>query len=97
MAGCGVWTTNGIYKYIFEGDSLEVVNALRSDDSCWTQYGMMINEEKEGLLRLQKWNVQHVRREANAVAHRLAKEALVLGDKNMARSYFLYSGCNPCG
>lgn len=70
---------------VFEGDSLEVVNALKNEDSCWTRYGMMINDAKKGLLCIPKWEVTHVKRRANAVAHTLAKHALIFGENKVWR------------
>jgi ribonuclease HI len=81
----GAWQTvefcrqMGFSEIIIEGDSIEVVQALRRGDSCWTSYGTVINDAKRGLLNVPQWEVSHVKRGANVVAHMLAKQALVLG------------------
>ncbi|XXG82366.1 hypothetical protein AAC387_Pa10g0329 [Persea americana] len=58
------------------GDTLVVVQALKKEDSNWTWYGQLIEDAKIILNCMQSWQVGHVQREANRVAHRLPKEAV---------------------
>jgi hypothetical protein len=69
---------------VLEGDSMEVVKALRDDDVCWNCYGHLIHDAKIQLRRLVEWKVLHVRRTANMKAHNLAKMELstLTGDYN---------------
>jgi hypothetical protein len=50
--------------------------ALKSDGMWMGSYGSMIQEAKELFGRLEVWQVTHVRRTANSVAHQLSKFAL---------------------
>jgi hypothetical protein len=65
---------------VLEGDSLEVVQALNNKDCSWARYGTLINDAKLMLLCVQQWSIIHVRRQANGVAHRIAKMALSVSD-----------------
>ena len=70
--------TLGYSKVILEGDSIEIVNSMQSDGSCWSRYGTMINNTKVLLDSLQEWKVSHARRTANVAAHLLAKHGLTV-------------------
>ena len=58
----------GLDHILFEGDSLEVVNAMKNENHSGARYGMMINAAKEELLSIRTWEFQYVRRGANAAA-----------------------------
>jgi ribonuclease HI len=64
-----------VFDVILEGDSLEVVNAINEDRSSRRKYGHILDDIKMVLSSLRSWEVMHVKREANMVAHNLAKEA----------------------
>lgn len=64
-----------IQRAIFEGDSLEVVQALRREEPSWCHYGQLIADTRAKLHSLQYWSPVHVNREANEVSHCLAKAA----------------------
>lgn len=66
----------GITKTIMEGDSLEVVQAMKREECSWARYGPILEETKELLQGFCSWDICHVRRSANEVAHRLAKLAV---------------------
>jgi hypothetical protein len=66
----------GFTDVILEGDSLVVIGALKKHDVCLSSYGHLIDDAKQGLLRMQPFLINHVRREANWVAHCLAKLAI---------------------
>jgi hypothetical protein len=61
---------------MLEGNSLDIVQALRKNGSWWSLYGQEVNETKM-LGHHQVWEVNHVRRVANNATHCLAKLALV--------------------
>lgn len=66
----------GIQDIILEGDSLLVVKALNDSNPNWLRYGQIIEDTRLVLGSLRSWNVQHVKQEANAAAHGLAKNAI---------------------
>jgi hypothetical protein len=66
----------GFHSVVFEGDSLNAVNALNSHTPCWRTCGSTVEDTRDRLLQLHTWSVQYVRREANQVAHFLTKHAL---------------------
>jgi ribonuclease HI len=72
--------TIGHNQIIAEGDSLEVVGALRRDGECCTSYGHIVEEAKELFNMVESWSVQHVGRENNTAAHHLAKHAATRED-----------------
>lgn len=42
----------GLDHVVFQGDSLEVLNAMKNANCSWARYGMMINAAKEELLSI---------------------------------------------
>jgi hypothetical protein len=76
---------------MLEGDSLEVVQALKKNGSCWSSYGQVVNEMKMLLEHFQVWEVNHVRRVANNAAHCLAKLALVQVRREYGDTIFLHA------
>ena len=68
----------GFDNVILEGDSMEVVQSLQGEEQSWAQAGHLIEDTKRNLGAYRSWKVQHVRREANTAADRLAKTALQL-------------------
>jgi hypothetical protein len=73
------WKQLGLMKVILEGDSLKVIQDMQKEGDCWRSYKILLNDAKYLLRSCQQWEVNHVRREGNGVAQRLAKMALVLG------------------
>jgi hypothetical protein len=68
----------GFSSVILEGDALQIVQAIRKDGRCWSQYLHLIKEAGGVLSCLHIWKVNHVRRHLNDTANRLAKEAIFL-------------------
>jgi hypothetical protein len=68
---------------ILEGDSMEVVQALRNDEVSWGRYSAVIHDAKILLCNVSQWRVCHVRRIGNMAAHKLAKLALSLGEERV--------------
>lgn len=66
----------GFNSIELEGDVREVVLALKSVEVCEAAYGSIIMETHLLLESYQFWMVNHIRREGNMVAHRLAKFAV---------------------
>jgi ribonuclease HI len=67
-------------KVILEGDSMGVVQSLLGEEQSWAPTGQLIDDTKRILGACSSWKVQHVHREANTAADRLAKMALQLVD-----------------
>ncbi|XP_059455066.1 uncharacterized protein LOC132185289 [Corylus avellana] len=65
-----------LHRFISKGDALVIVQALRSDEGCWSLFGQVVNDARDMLNNHQVWEVQHVSINANDDAHRLAKMAL---------------------
>jgi ribonuclease HI len=82
-----VWTAARFIKYkgldnvVLEGDSLGVVNCLQEEEPSWAPAGHFIEDTKLCLSGL-AWSVQHVGRDANSAADRLAKLALSLVEEH---------------
>ncbi|GLT69897.1 hypothetical protein SLA2020_420100 [Shorea laevis] len=66
----------GLDKVILEGDALQIVRALNTEGTHWSRYGHLTEEARSLLSSLQSWQVVHVKRQHNGVAHSLAKYAL---------------------
>ncbi|XP_035546543.1 uncharacterized protein LOC118348606 [Juglans regia] len=66
----------GLTQVIIEGDSIQVINQLRSGKKGFNSASMFISEAKQLLGNFAKWEVSHVRRNGNSIAHLLAKDAL---------------------
>jgi hypothetical protein len=63
---------------ILEGDLLEVVQHLKRAEVWWGNYGSVIQDSKQCPNNFTEWRVEHISRNANRVAHRLAKLALII-------------------
>lgn len=59
-----------------EGDAKEIILALQHKEPCRSHYGPLIEATRSKLHDIPKWTVSHTRRDANGVAHRLAKVAV---------------------
>jgi hypothetical protein len=64
-------------RVIFEGDVLEIINELRSEENCWAVYGQTLNAIKMETAQQRGWSFQHVSRMVNKEAHRLAQRLCV--------------------
>lgn len=66
----------GLQQVTFEGDSLIIVSALKGQDPCWSSYGQIIEDTRVKLQSFSYMGAQPVSKEANNVAHCLAKAAV---------------------
>jgi hypothetical protein len=73
----------GYNDVILEGDALEVVQAMNREEFSCGRYGALINDAKILLQQVQHWKVRHVKRAANAAAHRLAKLAFSFSEERL--------------
>ena len=62
-----------------EGYAMEVVQGLNQANHCWGRDGLVLNDIKRLFQNFNTWQVKYVPREANGVAHRLARLALTNG------------------
>ncbi|GLT54215.1 hypothetical protein SLA2020_274320 [Shorea laevis] len=69
---------------ILKGVALKIVQALQKEEQVqvWNRYGNLIEDSKTLLNSISSWRAHHVQREANSVAHFLAKEALLQVSEN---------------
>lgn len=70
----------GISHFILEGDALQVVKLLGEGQDDWSDGGLFIRDARQVMHSFAQWSVSHVKREANATTHILAKQALFLQD-----------------
>jgi ribonuclease HI len=68
---------------ILEGDAKEITQALQCGSLWRGSYCMLIDEARRNLQQLCEWHVRHVFREANEVAHNLAKVAISRREETM--------------
>uniref|UniRef100_A0A2N9IZ60 Reverse transcriptase domain-containing protein n=1 Tax=Fagus sylvatica TaxID=28930 RepID=A0A2N9IZ60_FAGSY len=68
----------GITDAEFEGDSLTICNALRSQDQSFASFGDIIDEACLLASSLSRCSFSHVKWEGNCVAHLLARRAIDL-------------------
>jgi len=66
----------GLESIEFEGDTREIILALRNPAEVDSIHGYLLTETRQLLDSLSSWRVSHVRREGNMAAHLLAKFAL---------------------
>jgi ribonuclease HI len=75
-------------RVIFEGDALEIIQAITREGECWANYGQLLNAIKVELMQQREWCVQYVSRVANCHAHNLARLAFMFGEEREWRSDF---------
>ncbi|XP_062005779.1 uncharacterized protein LOC133722953 [Rosa rugosa] len=64
---------------VFETDCLQLVNAIQADGEDISEFGRVVDDISHALSILQNCQFSHVGREANVLAHKLAKCALGTG------------------
>jgi ribonuclease HI len=68
-------TELGLQNIILEGDAKQIVDAINSNMSTWSQYGHLVEDTRRLVCSLSRWKCIFTHREANEAAHRLAKAA----------------------
>ncbi|XP_042944640.1 uncharacterized protein LOC122278525 [Carya illinoinensis] len=71
----------GLQKVLLEGDSQVVVKDTNSNADIWANYGVVIEDIRSLLKDNMSWSVNFIHREANNVAHSLAKMALTCDEE----------------
>lgn len=70
----------GFSRLAIEGDCLQVLNILNRKTKDWSDASMLVSDAFLLLQSFAIWFADHVHREANSVAHMLAKHALSLAE-----------------
>ncbi|XP_042969074.1 uncharacterized protein LOC122301757 [Carya illinoinensis] len=70
----------GLQRIVLEGDSLQVTKTLQEEKEAWSCASMIMSETRTCLKHFAKWDVSHVRRNGNKIAHLLAKIALTISE-----------------
>ena len=70
----------GFRRVILEGDSMEVIQALRENLQPLTPMGLLIEDVRRFSQNFDELLYSHTKRNGNAVAHSLAKYALSIPD-----------------
>jgi ribonuclease HI len=73
----------GIHDVILKGDSVQVVQAINEVGSNMSPYGHVVGDIKFLLLSFRSWMVRHVKKDANQVAHGLAKIGLTIANEKI--------------
>jgi hypothetical protein len=63
----------GLQSIILEMNSLQVVNVVKANGPNWCRYGQLVADVQVVLSSQGFWQIRHIRRAANYVAHGLAK------------------------
>jgi hypothetical protein len=63
-------------RVIIEGDSKNVVTALKTPGPCWCSYGHIIDDTKTRIVYLHLVVIHHICRESNKTAYVLGRFAL---------------------
>ena len=65
----------GFTSFVLEGDSINIIKALQSDDESLSPYGHILSSAKSMVVAGSNMTYLHVGRTGNNVAHNLAKHA----------------------
>lgn len=77
-----VWAaTRGFHKIVVEGDSLQIVGALTDASPNLSTIGQIMDDVKHWLPTITEEVCTHIRRQANTVAHRLARFSLSVANQ----------------
>jgi hypothetical protein len=81
---------------VLEGDALEVVNVLRTNEIWLGRYGHIVQDARDMLRQCQEWQINHVHRQGNSVAHGLAKLALNIQQEMLWTENFPFMYLGSC-
>ena len=70
----------GVDRVLIEGDSSVVTKALRSKNTSWASYGLLIQDANIVERNFWELSYSHTKREDNKVAHCLGRLVLSLSD-----------------
>lgn len=70
----------GFRSGVLEGDSLSVIEALKSKERSLAPLGLLIEDAKEITERFDQLIYSHTKRDGNSVTHGLVKHALGIPD-----------------
>ena len=67
----------GVHKVILEGDCEILIKALQSNSHSFAHFGHLAEDVKYLASKFQSYNLSHICRQCNVVAHTLAKRAIL--------------------
>ncbi|XP_042950154.1 uncharacterized protein LOC122282268 [Carya illinoinensis] len=70
----------GLTQIVLDGDALNVVQAVQSEEKNWSTFGIVIRDVKSLLSKVREGSIQHTPREFNVFAHTLANYALTCSE-----------------
>ena len=73
-------TNLGFRRVVLEGDSMDVIQALRENAESLTPRGLLLEDVRMLSQNFEQLLYSHTKREGNSVAHNLAKYALCFPD-----------------
>ncbi|XP_040988095.1 uncharacterized protein LOC121235763 [Juglans microcarpa x Juglans regia] len=76
-------TELGLSNVIFEGDSKLVVNVTISGEEIGAEYGSILEDVRRVMYGRLNWSIWFIYREANCIAHKLAKLAFNFSDERV--------------
>ncbi|KAK2369662.1 Met-10 like family protein [Trifolium repens] len=79
--------SNGFERVIFESDCQQVVNALHNDCLYANELGTLLSTCSSLLIPYANYNIAYVTRQANRVAHNLARASLFQSSPNVQHFY----------
>jgi hypothetical protein len=65
------------HDIILDGDSLQIVNAIKATCNNLSSFGHIVDGIKLELRPLRSWRIEHVKRDANVTAHTIEKETIL--------------------
>lgn len=79
--------SNSFERVIFESDCQQVVNALHNDCLYANELGTLLSTCSSLLIPYANYNIAYVTRQANRVAHNLARASLFQSSPNVQHFY----------
>ncbi|KAK2401271.1 hypothetical protein QL285_050877 [Trifolium repens] len=79
--------SNGFERVIFESDCQQVVNTLHKDCLYVNEVGTLLSTCSSFLISNANYNIAYVRRQANRVAHNLARASLFQSSPSVYHFY----------
>ena len=70
----------GFRNVILEGDSLDLIKALKSAEDSLSPTGLLVDDMKRVASSFERLMYSHVKRNGNRVTHNLAKNVLCIPD-----------------
>ena len=66
----------GFYDVTMEGDALQIFNTVKVKHKNWSSFGHIIGGIQERMRLMRSCLIEHIKRNANSIAHDLTREAI---------------------